>query len=151
MSRRAWLCHNAEGVWHDCIPVWCPSNVDDHRGWYAKQTEDRQCSLLRICWYIVSIEFCSISSSNFHSFFWTFSNRNYLATCTLSVITTILTAYQYGLSTAANVLEMLPNSNWLYATILLVTVQLCLSHAVGSSALFQNIEEYLRIPRGLYN
>ncbi|XP_031616616.1 proton-coupled amino acid transporter 3 [Contarinia nasturtii] len=68
-------------------------------------------------------------------------------TCTLAVITTILAAHQYGIATAANVLEILPNSNLLYAVTLLVTVQLCLSHAVGSSALFQNIEEYLRIPR----
>ncbi|XP_055313312.1 proton-coupled amino acid transporter 3 [Sitodiplosis mosellana] len=69
------------------------------------------------------------------------------ATCTLSVITTILAAHQYGISTAANILEMLPNTNLLYVVTLLVTVQLCLSHAVGSSALFQNIEEFLHIPR----
>lgn len=88
-----------------------------------------------------------------HSFFfssisWIQFNLN-LVTCTLAVITTILAAHQYGTATAANVLENLPNSNALYAATLLVTVQLCLSHAVGSSALFQNIEEYLRIPRGL--
>lgn len=69
---------------------------------------------------------------------------------TLSVITTILAAYQYGLSTAPNVLEMLPNRNILYAAILLVTLQLCLSHAVGSSAMFQNIEEFLKIPLRMY-
>lgn len=73
-----------------------------------------------------------------------------LATCTLSVITTILAAYQYGISTAPNVLEMLPNNNLLYAAILLVTLQLCLSHAIGSSAMFQNIEEYLKIPKCMY-
>lgn len=64
------------------------------------------------------------------------------------MITTILAASQYGMSTAANVLEILPKSNLLYTATLLVTVQLCLSHAVGSSALFQNIEEFLRIPKG---
>lgn len=73
-----------------------------------------------------------------------------LATCVLSVITTILAAYQYGTSTAPNVLEILPKSNLLYAAILLVTLQLCLSHAVGSSALFQNIEEVLHIPNRMY-
>lgn len=73
-----------------------------------------------------------------------------LATCTLAVITTILAAYQYGISTAPNLLEMLPNSNLLYAAILLVTLQLCLSHAVGSSAMFQNIEEYSNIPNRMY-
>lgn len=66
------------------------------------------------------------------------------------MITTILAAYQYGISTAPNLLEMLPNSNLLYAAILLVTLQLCLSHAVGSSAMFQNIEEYLNIPKRMY-
>lgn len=72
----------------------------------------------------------------------------FVVTCTLSVITTILAAHQYGMSTAANILEELPKSNLLYVATLLVTVQLCLSHAVGSSALFQNIEEFLSIPRG---
>lgn len=62
----------------------------------------------------------------------------------------ILAAHRYGISTAANILEILPNSNVLYTATILVTLQLCLSHAVSSSALFQNIEEYLRIPRGLY-
>lgn len=74
----------------------------------------------------------------------------HLVTCTLSVITTILAAYQYGTSTAPNVLEMLPNRNILYAAILLVTLQLCLSHAVGSSAMYQNIEEFLKIPLRMY-
>lgn len=69
-------------------------------------------------------------------------------TCSLSIVTTILAAYQYGTETEANVLQMLPRSNILYGAILLVTVQLCLSHAVGSSALFQNIEEYLHVPKG---
>lgn len=64
------------------------------------------------------------------------------------MVTTILAVNQYGMSTAANVLEILPASNLLYVATLLVTVQLCLSHAVGSSALFQNLEEVLRIPRG---
>lgn len=68
-------------------------------------------------------------------------------TCTLAIITTIMAAYKYGMNTESNVLQILPNSNLLYGAIALVTVQLCLSHAVGSSALFQNCEEYLNIPR----
>lgn len=44
-----------------------------------------------------------------------------------------------------NVLENLPKSNSLYFAIMLVTLQLCLSSAVGNSALFQHIEEYLGI------
>lgn len=70
-----------------------------------------------------------------------------VVTCALSIVTTILASYQYGTETESNVLQMLPRSNILYGAILLVTVQLCLSHAVGSSALFQNIEEYLHVPK----
>lgn len=58
-----------------------------------------------------------------------------------------MAAYKYGMNTESNVLQILPNSNLLYGAIALVTVQLCLSHAVGSSALFQNCEEYLNIPK----
>lgn len=77
--------------------------------------------------------------------------HQHTATCTLSVITTILIAYTYGISAAANVLEILPKSNLLYIAILLVTIQLCLSHAVSSSALFQNIEEFFHIPKCTYD
>lgn len=87
---------------------------------------------------------------NFDDFVSYVGHRTIAATCTLSVITTILIANTYGISAAANVLETLPKSNLLYIAILLVTIQLCLSHAVSSSALFQNIEEYLRIPKCLY-
>lgn len=58
-----------------------------------------------------------------------------------------MSAYKYGINTDSNVLQILPNTNLLYGAIALVTLQLCLSHAVGSSALFQNIEEYLKIPK----
>uniref|UniRef100_A0A182W2W7 Amidase domain-containing protein n=1 Tax=Anopheles minimus TaxID=112268 RepID=A0A182W2W7_9DIPT len=70
-----------------------------------------------------------------------------LITCTLSVITTFLTAYRYGMDATANVLQILPRSWSLYMTILLVTLQLCLSSAVGNSALFQHIEDLLGASR----
>lgn len=69
-------------------------------------------------------------------------------TCSLSIITTTLTAYKYGTSATANVLEILPRSNALYLAIMLVTLQLCLSSAVGHSALFQHVEDWLKIPKG---
>lgn len=62
-----------------------------------------------------------------------------------------MSAYKYGINTDSNVLQILPNTNLLYGAIALVTLQLCLSHAVGSSALFQNIEEYLKIPKCNWN
>lgn len=70
-----------------------------------------------------------------------------LTTCSLSTITTLLAAYRYGIYTTANVLEILPRSWDLYSILLLVTFQLCLSSAIGNSALFQHIEEFFGIPR----
>ncbi|XP_058058636.1 uncharacterized protein LOC131209560 [Anopheles bellator] len=70
-----------------------------------------------------------------------------LVTCSLSAVTTLLTAYRYGMDTTSNVLQILPRSWSLYMTILLVTLQLCLSSAVGNSALFQHIEDVLGASR----
>lgn len=69
-------------------------------------------------------------------------------TCSLSIITTFLAAYKYGTSVTANVLEILPRSHALYVAILLVTLQLCLSSAVGHSAMFQHVEDWMKIPKG---
>lgn len=69
------------------------------------------------------------------------------ATCTFSLITTALVYYKYGTAITANVLEALP-ANWLlYIVILLVTLQLCLSSVIGTSALFQHIEDMFNISR----
>lgn len=70
-----------------------------------------------------------------------------VTTCILSSITTILAAYRYGIFTSANVLEMLPRSWGFYLITLLVTFQLCLSGAIGNSALFQHIEDYFGAAR----
>lgn len=75
---------------------------------------------------------------HFHSLF--------SATCLLSILTTFLAAAKYGSGVMPNVLENLPKSSSLYVAIMLVTLQLCLSSAVGNSALFQHIEDYLGIP-----
>lgn len=68
----------------------------------------------------------------------------------MSISTTIVAAYRYGNDVTPNVLELLPKSNMLYIAIMLVTLQLCLSSAVGSSALFQHIEDTLRISRSIH-
>ncbi|XP_055618649.1 proton-coupled amino acid transporter 3 [Toxorhynchites rutilus septentrionalis] len=70
-----------------------------------------------------------------------------MATCTLSAVTTLLAAYRYGMDATNNILQVLPHSWSLFFTILLVTLQLCLSSAVGSSALFQHIEDVLGASR----
>lgn len=74
----------------------------------------------------------------------------YLVTCILSVTTTFIAAYRYGNTTTPNVLEILPRGNILYLAIMLVTLQLCLSSAVGISPLFQHIEDILKIPKSMF-
>lgn len=59
----------------------------------------------------------------------------------------MLAICQYGSRTPANVLEILPRSIGLYITILLVTLQLCISNAIGTSALFQHLEDLLSASR----
>ncbi|CRK90026.1 CLUMA_CG003751, isoform A [Clunio marinus] len=68
-----------------------------------------------------------------------------MTTCTLSIITTLLVHWTYGQEITANVLESLPRSWTLYLIIMLVTLQLCLSSAVGNSALFQHVEDAMNI------
>lgn len=70
-----------------------------------------------------------------------------LTTCTLSLITTVLVHATYGQKITPNVLESLPKSWALYLIIMLVTLQLCLSSAVGNSALFQHVEDVFNVPR----
>lgn len=71
----------------------------------------------------------------------------YLVTVTLSAVSTMIALCQYGTKTPANVLEILPPSLPLYFTILLVTLQLCISNAIGTSALFQHLEDLLSASR----
>lgn len=70
-----------------------------------------------------------------------------LTTCTFSLITTLMVHHTYGQQITPNVLESLPKSGILYVIILLVTLQLCLSSAVGNSALFQHVEDFFNISR----
>lgn len=68
-----------------------------------------------------------------------------LATFALSLITTLMVHQTYGQKVNANVLQSLPRSWTLYLIIMLVTLQLCLSSAVGNSALFQHVEDVFNI------
>ncbi|XP_026750638.2 uncharacterized protein LOC113511220 [Galleria mellonella] len=71
----------------------------------------------------------------------------FAVTVTMFAVTTALAAYRYGDHVTSNILQGIPPSITLYVVALLVTIQLCLSSAVGNSALFQHIEELLKIPR----
>ncbi|XP_032524168.2 probable sodium-coupled neutral amino acid transporter 6 [Danaus plexippus] len=63
------------------------------------------------------------------------------------LITTLLAATRYGNNVENNILQGMPPSVTLYVVALLVTLQLCFSSAVGNSALFQHVEDLLKIPR----
>ncbi|XP_014368375.2 probable sodium-coupled neutral amino acid transporter 6 [Papilio machaon] len=71
----------------------------------------------------------------------------FLTTGLVFLITTVLAANRYGDSVESNILQGIPPSITLYIVALLVTLQLCLSSAVGNSALFQHLEDLLKIPR----
>ncbi|XP_014209209.1 proton-coupled amino acid transporter 3 [Copidosoma floridanum] len=62
-------------------------------------------------------------------------------------ITTGLVVWRYGGSATANVLEIVPPGWTIQVAILLAALQLCLSSAIGHSALFQHLEDQLHVRR----
>ncbi|XP_076662667.1 solute carrier family member mahogany isoform X2 [Andrena cerasifolii] len=72
---------------------------------------------------------------------------SFLVSGFLFAVTTSLAVWKYGGSTTANVLQVVPGSFTMSAAILLAAVQLCLSSAVGHSALFQDLEDQWNIHR----
>ncbi|KAK3926752.1 Amino acid transporter AVT1B [Frankliniella fusca] len=72
---------------------------------------------------------------------------SFLVTGLLFMITTAIATWKYGAALRYNLLQGLPASTPLYVNVLLVTLQICLSMVVGGSALFQDIEDKLNIPR----
>ncbi|CAK1543496.1 unnamed protein product [Leptosia nina] len=71
----------------------------------------------------------------------------FMVTGLMFTVTSFLAAKRYGNNIQSNILQGLPPSIILYIVALLVTLQLCLSSAVGNSALFQHLEDLLKIPR----
>lgn len=65
----------------------------------------------------------------------------------LFAVSTGLAAWKYGDEITANVLQLVPGGILTRAAILLAALQLCLSSAIGHSALFQQIEDILHIQR----
>lgn len=100
-----------------------------------------------VCYGLLSKNICGLQSNDAIMII---EYSLFVVTCLLSIVTTTLTAYKYGTTATANVLEILPRSNSLYLAIMLVTLQLCLSSAVGHSALFQHVEDWLKIPKGKF-
>lgn len=71
-------------------------------------------------------------------------------TCSLFLITAVIGYVRFGSLLSSNLLNDVPSSRYLSANISLVTVQICLSTAVSTTALFQHIEHFLEIPRGVH-
>lgn len=74
----------------------------------------------------------------------------FIVTCGLFLITTIIGYVRFGSYESSNLLDELSNSRYLNVDIMLVTLQICLSTAVSTTALFQHIEHFFEIPRGTY-
>ncbi|XP_053970715.1 uncharacterized protein LOC128872256 isoform X1 [Hylaeus volcanicus] len=72
---------------------------------------------------------------------------SFLVSGSLFAITAGLAVWRYGGSTTANVLQMVPGNFIMSAAILLAALQLCLSSAIGHSALFQDLEDQWNIQR----
>ncbi|OAD53868.1 Proton-coupled amino acid transporter 4, partial [Eufriesea mexicana] len=72
---------------------------------------------------------------------------SFLVSGSLFVITTTLVVWKYGGSTTANVLQIVPGSFAVSAAVLVAALQLCLSSALGHSALFQDLEDQCNIKR----
>ncbi|XP_067628545.1 uncharacterized protein mah [Eurosta solidaginis] len=66
-------------------------------------------------------------------------------TCTIAIFGSIIAAYKFGTMIADNLLETLPKSVPLYLLLILISLQLCFSIIVGSSAMFLQIENNLQI------
>lgn len=62
-------------------------------------------------------------------------------------VTAGLASWKYGGSTTANVLQSVSPSYAIRAAILITALQLCLSSALGHSALFQHLEDRWRVQR----
>ncbi|XP_050441763.1 uncharacterized protein LOC126846425 [Adelges cooleyi] len=71
----------------------------------------------------------------------------FFITCTLFVVTTVIGYMQFGGKLSSNLLDELPESRVLNADIMLVTLQICMSTVVSTTALFQNIEHYFNLSR----
>jgi len=73
-----------------------------------------------------------------------------IVTCSLFLITTVIGYVRFGSLLSSNLLDKLSSSRLLNFDITLVTIQICLSTVVSSTALFQHIEHFLNIPIGTY-
>lgn len=65
------------------------------------------------------------------------------------MVTAVIAFQKYGNNLYFNILQGLPRTGALDLDLALVTAQIFLSMVIGTSALFQDIEDKLGIPRGI--
>ncbi|OXU21580.1 hypothetical protein TSAR_008263 [Trichomalopsis sarcophagae] len=70
---------------------------------------------------------------------------SFMISGTLFAVTTGLAVWRYGGNTSTNILQVMPPGILVQTAILISAVQLCLSSAIGHSALFQHLEDQLRV------
>lgn len=63
-------------------------------------------------------------------------------------ITALLAFLKYGKAVEPSILETLPTTIPLHFAAALVAIQLCLTSAISNSALYQQMEECMKISRG---
>ncbi|XP_023290535.1 amino acid transporter AVT1C [Orussus abietinus] len=71
----------------------------------------------------------------------------FLVSGSLFGVTSALAIWKFGGGMTANVLQLAPDGVGIRAAVLLAALQLCLSSAVGHSALFQHLEDRLDVQR----
>ncbi|KAH8388230.1 hypothetical protein KR093_001291 [Drosophila rubida] len=70
-------------------------------------------------------------------------------TCSVAIVGSVLAAYKFGSMVASNLLQSLPTSVPFYVMLILMSLQLCFSVTVASSAMFLQIENYFKLPETL--
>lgn len=64
----------------------------------------------------------------------------------MAIIGSVIAAYKFGSMIANNLLQTLPTSVPFYVMLILMSLQLCFSVTVASSAMFMQIENYFNLP-----
>lgn len=64
----------------------------------------------------------------------------------MAIVGAIIAAYKFGSMIASNLLQSLPSSVPFYVMLILMSLQLCFSVTVASSAMFMQIENFFKLP-----
>ncbi|ALC46444.1 CG13646 [Drosophila busckii] len=70
-------------------------------------------------------------------------------TSSVAIVGAVIAAYKFGSMITDNLLQSLPTSVPYYVMLILMSLQLCFSVTVSSSAMFLQIENYFKLPESL--